>query len=375
MTLASEPYDAFVPHPLPPAPPLALSDADHERIHRAAVALGRLDVLGLLLPDTHLFVYLYVRKEAVLSSQIEGTRSSLSDLLLHESEQAPGVPHDDVVEVSNYVAAIEHGLRRMRSDLPLSVRLMRQMHEILLRSGRGASKRPGELRTSQVWIGGASAQTADFVPPPPDDVPDCMAALERFLHGEPSPTPVLIRAALAHAQFETIHPFLDGNGRLGRLLIPILLCSENVLKEPTLYLSLYFKTHREAYYERLQRVRTHGEWEEWVRFFMEGVLYTAEEAITVARRILALFEADRARILGLGRGANAALRVHDVLQRRPIVSIQKAAEAARVSGPTAAAAMQRLAGLGLVRELTGRQRGRLFAYDPYVALLNEGAGA
>lgn len=361
-----------MPRPLPPDPPLDLTEDDHELIDRANRALGRLDGLGLMLPDTRLFVYLYIRKEAVLSSQIEGTQSSLSDLLLHESEAAPGVPTDDVVEVSNYVAAITHGLDRQRGGFPLSLRLIREMHEVLLSQGRGSSKQPGLFRTSQNWIGGTRPGLAAFVPPPPELVLPCLGDLERFLHGEPTRTPVLLRAALAHVQFETIHPFLDGNGRLGRLLIPLLLCAEGVLAEPTLYLSLYFKVHRSEYYQRLTAVREEGAWEAWVRFFMQGVLETAEQAVSTARHILALFDQDRAPLVGLGRQASAALRVHEALKRSPLTSIGQLATDTALSIPTISAAIANLVRLGLVREFTGRQRGRLFVYQRYVDLLNEG---
>jgi Fic family protein len=250
-------YEAFVPAPLPPNPALSLSAADHDLIERANRALGKLDGMTSLLPDTSLFIYAYVRKEALVSSQIEGTQSSLSDLLLYESDQAPGVPIEDVREVSDYVAALDHGLKRLRGGFPLSLRLLREIHGVLLRSGRGNDKTPGEFRRSQVWIGGTRPGNARFVPPPTEKVVECMGALEKFLHGDPVETPTLLKAALAHVQFETIHPFLDGNGRLGRLLITFLLCAEGALSEPILYLSLHFKSRRQEYYDHLQRVRTH----------------------------------------------------------------------------------------------------------------------
>jgi Fic family protein len=260
----------------------------------------------------------------------------------------------------------------MKGGFPLSLRLIREMHEKLLARGRGSSKAPGEFRTSQNWIGGTRPGNAAFVPPPPHQVPGCLGAFEKFLHGEPVRVPVLQRAALAHFQFETIHPFLDGNGRLGRLLVPLLLVAEDVLQEPTLYLSLYFKTHKQTYYERLQRVRTHGEWEEWVRFFIEGVLETAQQAVTAATQILKLFSEDRKRLSANKRHANAALRVHDVFMRKPIISIKQAADQSGLTPPTVTTALQHLETLGLVRETTGRQRGRLFVYQPYLDLLNEG---
>lgn len=363
---------AFVPHPLPPEPPVALTPEDHALMEASLLALGRLDGLGLMLPDTSLFIYMYVRKEAVLSSQIEGTQSSLSDLLLYESADAPGAPLDDVVEVSNYVAAIEHGVERMQGGFPLSLRLIREMHERLLARGRGANKQPGEFRTSQNWIGGARPGVARFVPPPPEQLMTCLGALELFMHGQPVRTPVLLRAAMAHVQFETIHPFLDGNGRLGRLLIPLIFCAEGVLQEPTLYLSLYFKQNREEYYALLQGVRERGEWEEWVRFFLQGVRETAENATRMARAVITRFEADRAQLSKLGRNANAALRIHEAMQRSPISPIAHLAEQASLSLNAAIRAIGHLEQAGLVREITGRQRGRIFVYQAYLDLLNEG---
>src|SRR6266481_5476269 len=265
-TTAGETVRAFVPPPLPPDPPVDLSGL-HQHLDRANQAVGRLDGLTTLLPDTRLFLYLYVRKEALLSSQIEGTKSSFSDLLLFENEAVPGVPIDDVEEVSNYVAAMQHGLRRIKGGFPLSLRLIREIHGILLRGGRGANKTPGEFRRSQNWIGGSRPGNAAFVPPPPERLMECLDHFEHFLHDEKHKLPVLVEAGLIHVQFETIHPFLDGNGRLGRLLITLLLCAKGVLREPLLYLSLYFKTHRQRYYDLLQRVRTEGVWEEWIEFF------------------------------------------------------------------------------------------------------------
>lgn len=371
-TTASEPYEAFLPHPLPPHPPLQLDERHYELLEKANRALGRLDGVTMLLPDSSLFLYFYVRKEAVLSSQIEGTQSSFSDLLLHESEEVPGVPLDDVQEVSHYVAGMNHGLKRLREGFPLSLRLLREIHEILLSKGRGSGKNPGEFRRTQNWIGGTSPSDAIYVPPPPDKVVECMNELEGFLHDSSSRTPVLIKAALAHAQFESIHPFLDGNGRLGRLLITFLLCAEGALSEPMLYLSLYFKKHRQAYYEALQQVRTNGDWESWLRFFLEGVSQTAAQASETAKNILHLFRKDRERIEALGRPAGSSLRVHDLLQKKPLVSIQNASKSLKLSIPTVTAAVAQLHELKILTELTGRQRNRLFVYKKYLALLNEG---
>jgi Fic family protein len=341
-------------------------------MEQANRALGRLDGLTALLPDTSLFIYFYVRKEALLSSQIEGTQSSFSDLLLYESKEVPGVPIEDVQEVSNYVAAMTHGLKRLREGCPLSLRLMREIHGILLAKGRGADKTPGEFRRSQNWIGGTRPGNAMFVPPPAEDVMKLMGDLEKFLHGEPVKMPVLIKAALAHVQFETIHPFLDGNGRLGRLLITFLLCAEKALSEPILYLSLYFKTHRQEYYEHLQRVRTEGDWEQWLRFFLTGVMQTAEQATDAARSILSLFEKDRAKIEKLGRPAGSALRMHEYLQRKPITSVTMAAKKLGLTEPTIRASLSHMQKLGIVKEMTGRQRNRLFVYRRYLDILDEG---
>jgi Fic family protein len=361
---------AFVPNPLPPTPPLAWDGPLHTALQGASVALGRLAGVTSLLPDPHLFLYTYIRKEALLSSQIEGTQSTLSELLLFENEGAPGVPLDDVQEVSNYVAAMEHGLRRLREDFPLSLRLIREVHGVLLAKGRGSEKQPGEFRTSQNWIGGSRPGNARFVPPPPDQIIDCMGALEMFLH-DPA-TPSLVRAALAHVQFETIHPFLDGNGRIGRLLITLLLCHDGVLSQPLLYLSLFLKQHRLEYYELLQRVRTLGVWEEWLGFFFGGVENTANQAAETVGRLLQLFRQDRARIDGLGRAAASALRLHELLQQHPVLSIPRAIGMLKLSKPTVHAAFTQLEKLGLLREITGGARNRVFAYKDYLAILSEG---
>jgi Fic family protein len=328
--------------------------------------------VSTLLPDKSLFLYAYVRKEAVLSSQIEGTQSSLSDLLLFELEEAPGVPLDDVVEVSNYVAALEHGLTRLREGFPLSGRLLREIHGVLLSRGHGSGKDPGEFRRSQNWIGGSRAGEAVFVPPPHTLVPECMAALEKFLHAERDGLPVLVRAALAHVQFETIHPFLDGNGRVGRLLLTFLLCQAGVLREPLLYLSLYLKQNRARYYELLDRVRREGDWEEWLGFFVAGVRQTAEGAASTAARLAEMFGADRSRIEPSGRRAGSALRVHEAMKARPITSVAEICRATGLSFPAASSSIELLIQLGIARELTGKRRNRLFVYDRYLAILSEG---
>jgi cell filamentation protein, protein adenylyltransferase len=315
---------------------------------------------------------MYVRKEALLSSQIEGTQSSLSDLLLFESDEIPHVSLDDVAEVSNYVAAIEHGLKRMREGFPLSLRLIREIHSILLHSGRGASKQPGEFRRTQNWIGGTRPGNALFVPPPPDRLNECLDAFEKFLHVDDPQLPPLIKAGLAHVQFETIHPFLDGNGRLGRLLITLMLCDAGALREPILYLSLYFKAHRVDYYRLLQEVRENGAWETWMEYFLTGVRDTAAQAVDAAREIMTLFDGDRSTIQSLGRSAASAFRVHDLMQRRPLITIQAAAKELKLSFPTVGQSLEHLVDLGIVREVTGKQRRRVFAYRKYLDVLDRG---
>lgn len=368
-----ETVHAFVPAPLPPNPPLDLGGTHQTLLERATLALGRLDSISLLLPDPRLFLYAYVRREAVLSSQIEGTQSSLSDLLLFELDEVPGVPFDDVVEVSNYIAALEHGMARLREGFPLCNRLLREMHAKLMARGRGSEKAPGEFRRSQNWIGGTRPGNAQFVPPPPQQVEPCMAALESFIHGEADTAPVLLKAALAHVQFETIHPFLDGNGRLGRLLIALLLHQGGLLAQPLLYLSLYFKQHRAVYYELLDRVRGDGDWEVWVDFFLEGVEQTANGAVQTARRLVALFQQDTQRAQVAGRGAANVLRALDALRQRPMSSLRQLCEDTGMAFPTASKSMQALMTLGIARELTGQRRNRVFVYDGYLNILNEGS--
>lgn len=368
---AGEKARAFVPNPLPPDPILVLDAELQELVEKAMLALGRLDGLTTVLPDPTLFLYSYVRKEAVLSSQIEGTQSSLSDLLLFEHEGIAGVPLDDVQEVSNYVAAMNYGLTRLRK-LPLSLRLLKEIHAVLLSKGRGSKKEPGEFRRSQNWVGGTRPGNAVFVPPPSDLLLDCLGALEKFLHNDPVKTPLLVKAALAHVQFETIHPFLDGNGRLGRLLITFLFCAEGVLREPLLYLSLYFKQNRQQYYDLLQSVRLNGDWEAWLRFFLTGVEDTATQAAQTARALMSLAAADEKRVQSLGKPAGSALRVHRLLQAQPIISIATASDELKLSTPTVTASLKRLEKLGMVRETTGGKYARLYAYDKYLKILNQG---
>ncbi len=363
---------AYVPEPLPPVPPVRIHEL-LSRLSAADQAIGRLDGVSVLLPDKNLFLYMYVRKEAVLSSQIEGAQSTLDDLLRFEAFAAQGAPLDDIREVSNYVSAMMYGLDRLAA-LPLSLRLIREMHDRLLQSGRGQGKNPGEFRRSQNWIGGTRPGNAMFVPPPPQEVMPALDELEKFIHAEKSDLPPLVKAGLIHVQFETIHPFLDGNGRLGRLLITLYLCSQRVLQQPLLYLSLYFKTRRADYYRLLQEVREAGAWEAWLDFFLEGVASTANEAFNAATRIHALMREDRERIAARSDRASSVLRVHEALQTSPFLTAAKAGQRTGLTKPTINAAFEELQKLGIVEEITKKRRGRVYAYRDYLAILNEGAG-
>ncbi len=371
-SVPTESYRAFVPDPLPPNPPLEMDGELLQWLEKANRAIGRLDAVSDVLPDSRLFLYQYVRKEALLSSQIEGTQSSFSDLLLFELDEIPGVPLDDTREVSNYIAAMNYGLERLAAGFPLSLRLLREIHAILLRDGRGANKQPGEFRRSQNWLGGSRPGNAVFVPPPPDQLMNCLDAFERFLHEDGGKTPVLLKAGLTHVQFETIHPFLDGNGRVGRLLITLILVEAGVLREPMLYLSLWFKSHRSEYYDQLQHVRREGQWEGWLKFFLQGVHETAQQAVMTARRLLDLFAQDQERIRRLGRIAGSCLQLHAHLQQRVIVSIPEATRELGINRTTIGNCLRQLETLGIVREITGQRRNRLFAYDAYVDILSEG---
>jgi len=370
-TLSGERVRAFVPPPLPLGPQELDLSSLQTLLAEANQAVGRLDGMTSALPDLKLFLYSYVRKEAVLSSQIEGTQSSLSDLLLYENAETPGVPLDDVQEVSNYVAALNHGLKRMRDGFPLSLRLIREIHKVLLSKGRGSHAQPGQFRRSQNWIGGSRPGNAAYVPPPPEYVMECMGQLEMFLHQEAPSLPLLIRAGLVHAQFESIHPFLDGNGRVGRLLITFMLCAEDVLREPILYLSLFFKKHRRLYYDRLNGTRENEGWTEWLDFFLQGVRDTANQAAQMAGKIDKLFQADKEKIERFGRGASSALLVYRYAQVNPLFSIRNAAREAKVSFPTASAAVTRMTEAGILRESSGKRRDRLFLYERYLDLLNQ----
>ena len=367
-----ETVKAYVPNPLPPEPPLHISSSLRRELDMALLALGRLDTVSSYLPDANLLLYLYIRKEAVLSSQIEGTQSSLSDLLLFEMDAVPGVPIDDVKEVSNYVSALTYGLDKTRSGFPVSNRLFKEMHEILLSSGRGSHKNPGEFRRSQNWIGGTRPDNAVFVPPPPDKVADCMGDLELFLNNKRGVVSALEKAALSHIQFETIHPFLDGNGRLGRLLITLIFCVENILTEPLLYLSLYFKNHRNEYYDFLQKVRIDGDWESWFEFFIKAVRLTAEQATDTARKLTRLADEDRKLIQSMGRIAGSALMVHQSMMVRPLTDSAHLCEASGLAPNTVNKVLKALTKDGIVEEITGKDRNRIYVYRKYLDIMNEG---
>ena len=369
-SVAGETVRAFVPPPLPPRPAIDLARLSL-RLSEADRAVGRLDGIASMLPEQGPLLYMYARKEAVLSSQIEGTQSSLADLLRYESAAEAGDPIDDLREVSNNVDAMVHARKRL-STLPLSLRLIREMHARLMRSGRGRSKLPGEFRTTQNWIGGSRPGNASFVPPPPQAMTHCLGEFESFIHDESVALPPLVRAGLLHVQFETIHPFLDGNGRVGRLLITVYLLACGALRQPLLYLSLYFKQHRSDYYRLLNEVREHGTWEAWLEFFLEGVRTSADDAVTAATRIISLFETDHARLLA-GGDRGTALRLFEQLKTQPYSTAATSAERLGSSVPTVIAALAVLERLGVVEEITGRRRGRVYAYEKYLAILNEGA--
>ena len=361
---------AFVPSPLPPAPDIQWNPPLRLLFDEALLALGRLDSVSSLLPDTALFQYMYVRKEAVLSSKIEGTQSTLTDLLLYEMEQSPGVPVEDAREVSNYASALNHGVYRIRSGFPLSLRLMNEIHGILLSKGRGSFKTPGVFRSSQNWIGGTRPGNASFVPPPPDKVMECMGKLELFLHDKPVVTPPLLKAALAHVQFETIHPYLDGNGRLGRMLVTLVLCERRVLKEPMLYLSLHLKKHRQIYYDLLGEVRSKGDWEAWLEFFAEGVIASAASAVDMSTKALAVFKRDAVSIGGVGRAADSTAAVHRAMMERPLATSGWLVERTKLTPATVNKSLSHLVRLKIVRELSGKMRNRIFSYGRFVDVLN-----
>lgn len=359
-------YRAFYPAPLPPSAGLAISGELLRLLSDADRDLAKLSALAELLPNPELFVAMYVKQEAVLSSQIEGTQSTLQDLIAFDADHDSGVASAarDVGEVVNYVRAMNHGLNRLREEFPLSLRLIGEIHGELMQGVRGQERAPGEFRTSQNWIAGTSPANAMFVPPPAHEVMNCLGAFENFLHSHRDDTPVLIRCALAHAQFETIHPFLDGNGRVGRLLITFMLCEAKVLTQPLLYLSLYLKAYRMEYYDRLMAVRLRGDWEGWVKFFLRGVSETARLAATTGREILAMREQHRARF---AKSANA-LTLLDTLLKQPQINVKRAEKILGCTYATANKVVTDLEKAGLIVELTGQARNRVFQYQPYLAL-------
>lgn len=367
--IGAEGYSAFVPNPLPPNPPLQIDDEMSRLMEMANRALGRLDGCTYTLPNPDLFLYMYVRKEAVLSSQIEGTQASLDDLLEYEGEIEGKSSPDDINEVSNYVDAMNYGLERLQ-ELPLSLRLIKEIHARLMAGIRGGHKSPGEFRTSQNWIGGTRPGNAVFVPPPANEVVNCLGELEKFLHDEA--VPPLLKAGLAHAQFETIHPFLDGNGRMGRLLIAFILCHDQVLEKPLLYLSLFFKKHRQEYYERLNAVRRDGDWEGWIKYYLQGVYEISKQATDAAKSIMDLMARDRQKVTGLGKAAPTALALLEMLYRKPYVTIPYVSRKLAISSPAASKAVNNLAMLGILTEVSGKKRDRVFLHESYLSIIREG---
>ena len=364
-------YKAFIPAPLPPRPSVQIDEEMQDLLSKADMALGRLDGSIQTLPNPDLFVFMYVRKEAVLSSQIEGTQASINDLIKAEAEIFDAERPGDVGEVINYVAAMNYGLERLKA-IPLSRRLIEEIHSRLLKNVRGEKMQPGEFRRSQNWIGpaGSTITDATFIPPPFQDAEEAVSDLEKFLHGEEY-MPPLIRIGLAHAQFETIHPFLEGNGRIGRLLITFFLCNKKILQTPVLYISYYFKQHREEYYSRLQRIRDRGEWEEWLKFFIQGVFEVANQATETAKQIVALRENHRLLIAErFGNHAGKAMRLHERLFERPTVTVNDVRDLLHISFPNANALVDKFVDAGLLVETTGQARNRVFMYELYVNLFS-----
>lgn len=367
--VAGESYKAYVPPALPPDPPVDLARI-YPYLEKATQALSELNSVHKSIPNTALFIYMYVRKEALLSSQIEGTQSSFSDLMLFEHYQKPTVSLEDVEEVSNYVKAIKYGLDRLKEGFPLSLRLIREIHGVLLSGVRGSCKLPGEFRRSQNWIGGTRPGNAIFVPPSIDQLDRCLASFENFLHNDS--LPVLIKAGIAHVQFETIHPFLDGNGRLGRLLITLLLCNSGMLDEPILYLSLYLKQNRQVYCELLQEVRVHGSWETWLEFFLEGIIKSAKQAVNTTHLINSLFDQERKKIEGLGRARFSCEKALEYMKKLPQVTVVLLARELGMTAPTARSVLNRMVALGTLEEKSGKQRDKIYVYRKYLNILDEG---
>ena len=372
LKIGGEEVRAFIPNKLPLKQPLKIDAELARKLDNALVSLGRLDSISEILPDSSLFLYMYVRKEAVLSSMIEGTQSSISDLLVYELEGIPGVPIDDAMEVSNYVKALEYGVKRIDEGFPVSSRLFKEIHNILLSKGRGSTKEPGQYRTSQNWIGGTRPGNAVFVPPPPNMVESCMGNLETFIHDMKSVTPVLLKSAISHVQFETIHPFLDGNGRLGRLLISLLLYENKVLQKPLLYLSLYFKIHRQAYYEHLTNVRIDGDWEKWIDFFAEAVIHTSNQAVNTAKNLIALINSHEAKVNSMGRASSTALVVYRCFVKQPVLNANAIQTQTSLSAATIHSSLENLIKLGILEEVSQKKRNKIFVYKEYINILNEG---
>lgn len=368
-SVVGESYSAYIPPKLPPYPPIDLASLA-PLLERAAVILAELNGMYKIIPNVSLFMYMDVRKEALLSSQIEGTQSSFADLMLFENDLEPEVSHDDVEEVSNYVKAITYGLQRLKDGFPLSLRLLKEMHAILLSGGRGATKLPGEFRRIQNWIGGTRPANALFVPPPVDYLSECLNDFEIFLHDDS--LPVLIKAGIAHLQFESIHPFLDGNGRLGRLLIILMICEAKILDAPILYLSLYFKQHRRTYYDLLQEVRQYGTWETWLEFFLQGIEESARQAIATAQQINLLFDQDTQKISQLGRIRFSCEQIFEYLKRLPQVTVSLIARELPMSSPTARSALNSMVKAGILQEISGKRRDKIYVYRSYLALLEYG---
>lgn len=369
--VGGEAYKAYLPNKLISMPPIDLAEL-YSHLDKATRSLAELNGIAKLIPNISLFIYMYVRKEALLSSQIEGTPSSFSDLILFESDQDFDVSIEDVEEVFNYIKSTNYGLERLRSGFPLSLRLLKEIHGILLKGSRGSQKMPGEFRKSQNWIGGSRPGNAQFVPPPVDYLMESLSDLEKFIHSEDVKLPILVQAALIHVQFETIHPFLDGNGRLGRLLITLFLCEKGMLDEPILYLSLYLKQNRKIYYDLLQEVRDYGRWEVWIEFFLEGIYLTSQQAINSVRIINNIFEEDTRKIESLGRARLICLKVLEYLKQLPQLSVNVLANALEITPPTARGALNNLVKLGIVKEISGKKRDRIYVYKRYLDVLEEG---
>lgn len=369
-TTSVEPYKSYIPNSLPPTPSIDLVRL-YPRLEQAISALAELNSAHRLIPNTSLFIYMYVRKEALLSSQIEGTQSSFSDLVLFESENNPQISLEDVEEVSNYVKAIVYGLDRLKGGFPISLRLLRDIHAVLMSGIRGATKMPGEFRRSQNWIGGTKPSNAIFVPPSIEYLDQCLSDFELFMHDDS--LPLLVKIALVHVQFETIHPFLDGNGRLGRLLITLLLCNGGVLDQPILYFSLYLKQNRRVYYDLLQEVREKGRWEVWLEFFLEGIAKSAKDALQAALNINKLFEEDLVNINSLGRARFSYEEIFAFLKKMPQVTVLSLSQKLSMSVPTIRDSLNGMVELGILEEKTGKQRDKIYVYKKYLFLLEEGA--